>query len=100
MLLPPRGVFARLGGEEFGALLPRRDHDQAIGLAEAMRGAIAAIEVDTPRGPLTISASLGCATLDEAAGSIDALIALADERLYAAKRAGRNRVYRSDTCVA
>ena len=40
MLLPPRGVFARLGGEEFGALLPRRDNDQAIGLAEAMRTAI------------------------------------------------------------
>ncbi|PTQ59263.1 PAS domain S-box-containing protein/diguanylate cyclase (GGDEF)-like protein [Sphingomonas aurantiaca] len=100
MLLPPRGVFARLGGEEFGALLPRRDNDQAIGLAEAMRTAIGAIEVDMPRGPLTVSASLGCATLDEAGGSIDALIALADERLYAAKRAGRNRVYRSDAHAA
>ncbi|MEG8024424.1 diguanylate cyclase [Sphingomonas aurantiaca] len=81
-------------------MLPRRDNDQAIGLAEAMRTAIGAIEVDMPRGPLTVSASLGCATLDEAGGSIDALIALADERLYAAKRAGRNRVYRSDAHAA
>lgn len=92
-LLPPRGIFARLGGEEFGALLPRHDHAQALALAEEMRRAIAALEIETPRGPLTATASLGCATLEEAGGSIDALIALADERLYAAKRAGRNRVH-------
>lgn len=91
-LLPPRGIFARLGGEEFGALLPRYDSDQAVTLAEEIRTAIAALEVDTPHGRLTVTASLGCATLDEAEGSIDALIALADQRLYAAKRAGRNRV--------
>ena len=91
-LLPPRGIFARLGGEEFGALLPRYATDQAATLAEAMRAAIAAIEVETPRGRLTVTASLGCAALEEADGSIDALIALADERLYAAKQAGRNQV--------
>jgi PleD family two-component response regulator len=42
---------------------------------------------------LRATASLGCATLDEAGGSVDALIALADKRLYAAKRSGRNQVY-------
>ncbi len=92
-LLPPRGIFARLGGEEFGALLPRYDREQAIGLAEELRAAVAAIEVETPDGPLHLTASFGCATLDEAEGSIDALIALADERLYAAKRGGRNQVF-------
>jgi diguanylate cyclase (GGDEF)-like protein/PAS domain S-box-containing protein len=92
-LLPPRGIFARLGGEEFGALLPRHDQHQAVALAEEMRQAIARLEIATPRGVLTATASLGCATLDEAGGSIDALIALADERLYAAKRDGRNRVF-------
>ncbi|PTQ65449.1 PAS domain S-box-containing protein/diguanylate cyclase (GGDEF)-like protein [Sphingomonas sp. PP-CE-3G-477] len=91
-LLPPRGIFARLGGEEFGALLPRYDNDQAMTLAEEMRTAIAALEVETPRGQLTVTASLGCASLDEADGSIDALIALADKRLYVAKQAGRNQV--------
>lgn len=100
VLLPPRGIFARLGGEEFGVLLPRYDQNQAVGLAEAMRHAIATLTVDTPRGPVTITASLGCATLDEAGGSLDALIALADERLYAAKSAGRNQVYRSDARAA
>ena len=92
-LLPPRGIFARLGGEEFGALLPRYDRAQAICLAEDLRAAIAVIEIETPSGVLTITASFGCATLDEADGSIDALIALADERLYAAKRGGRNQVF-------
>jgi diguanylate cyclase (GGDEF)-like protein/PAS domain S-box-containing protein len=99
-LLPPRGIFARLGGEEFGVLLPRYDRDQALSLAEEMRNAIAGLEVDTPSGLLKVTASLGCATLDEAGGSIDALTALADERLYAAKRAGRNRVYHPQAYAA
>jgi len=91
-LLPPRGIFARLGGEEFGALLPRYDTDQAVMLAEKMRTAIALLDVETPQGRLTVTASFGCAALEEADGSIDALIALADQRLYAAKHAGRNQV--------
>jgi len=99
-LLPPRGIFARLGGEEFGVLLPRYDRDQALFLAEEMRRAIAGLEVETPSGLLKVTASLGCATLDEAGGSIDALTALADERLYAAKRAGRNRVYHPKASAA
>jgi len=99
-LLPPRGIFARLGGEEFGALLPRHDHAQAIALAEQMRQGIAALEIATPRGPLNATASLGWATLDEAGGSIDALIALADKRLYAAKHAGRNQVYQPEARAA
>ena len=99
-LLPPRGIFARLGGEEFGALLPRHDRDQALALAEHMREAIAALHIDTPLGTLTATASLGIATLDEAGGSIDTLIKLTDERLYAAKKAGRNQVYRPQACAA
>lgn len=99
-LLPPRGIFARLGGEEFGALLPRFDRDHAFALAEEMREAIADLQIDTPLGVLTATASLGCAALDEANGSIDGLIKLADERLYAAKRGGRNQVYRPQARAA
>ncbi len=99
-LLPPRGIFARLGGEEFGALLPRFDRDQAFALAEEMREAIAALQIETPLGILTATASLGCAALDEANGSIDGLIKLADERLYAAKRGGRNQVCRPQAHAA
>jgi diguanylate cyclase (GGDEF)-like protein/PAS domain S-box-containing protein len=92
-LLPPRGIFARLGGEEFGVLLPRYDHDQAMELAERLREAIAAAVIEAPSGTLRVTASLACATLDETEGSIKALIALADKRLYSAKHAGRNQVF-------
>lgn len=92
-LLPPSGVFARLGGEEFGVLLPRYRLEQAMALAERLRVEIATVAVETSAGVLHVTASLGCATLEEADGSIDALIALADKRLYAAKRAGRNQVF-------
>ncbi|MDQ0839067.1 GGDEF domain-containing protein [Sphingomonas faeni] len=97
-LLPPSGIFARLGGEEFGVLLPRHRLEQAMALAEQLRAEIATVAVETSGGVLQVTASLGCATLEEADGSIDALIALADKRLYAAKRAGRNQVFdiRSD----
>jgi diguanylate cyclase (GGDEF)-like protein/PAS domain S-box-containing protein len=99
VLLPPRGIFARLGGEEFGVLLPRYDREQSLALADQMREAIANLEIETPLGLLKVTASLGCATLDEAGGSLDALTALADDRLYAAKRAGRNQVYRPQACA-
>jgi diguanylate cyclase (GGDEF)-like protein/PAS domain S-box-containing protein len=97
-LLPPSGIFARLGGEEFGVLLPRHRIEQAMALAEQLRAEIATVAVETSGGVLQVTASLGCATLEEADGSIDALIALADKRLYAAKRADRNQVFdiRSD----
>ena len=99
-LLPPRGIFARLGGEEFGVLLPRYDRDQAMELAERLREAIADVVIEVPSGTLRVTASLGCATLDETEGSIEALIALADKRLYSAKRAGRNRVFSVETKAA
>lgn len=93
MALMPRGAtFARLGGEEFAALLPDHDGDAAEALAEAMRREVAAIVVPVAGGILKATASLGCATLAEADGNIDRLIALADERLYAAKHEGRDRV--------
>jgi diguanylate cyclase (GGDEF)-like protein len=99
-LLPPRGVFARLGGEEFGALLPRYDQDQAMALAEDLRQVISDLEVETSLDVLRTTASFGYATFDETEGSIEALLALADKRLYAAKREGRNRVFHPDVLAA
>jgi diguanylate cyclase (GGDEF)-like protein/PAS domain S-box-containing protein len=99
-LLPIGATFARLGGEEFGAILPRCDGGRAVELAEAMRQAIAAIDLPIPSGVLRATASFGCATLDEVDGLLDELIALADQRLYAAKREGRNRVHCSRLLVS
>jgi len=98
--LPSRAILARLGGEEFGILLPRHDQEQATALAETLRETIAALEVSTIKGLVRATASFGVASLDETGGSTQAMIALADERLYAAKREGRNRVYRAGPLAA
>jgi diguanylate cyclase (GGDEF)-like protein/PAS domain S-box-containing protein len=92
-VLPHRALFCRLGGEEFGALLPDVAGAAAAEVADRMRQAVAAIELLVGGHVLRVTASLGCATLGEVDGSTDALIALADRRLYAAKAAGRNRVF-------
>jgi diguanylate cyclase (GGDEF)-like protein/PAS domain S-box-containing protein len=91
--LRPFDLFARLGGEEFAALLPNTPLNQAIAIADQLREAVEAMVVSTAAGPLSITASFGCATATEACGTVDGLIGLADVQLYAAKHAGRNRVY-------
>jgi two-component system cell cycle response regulator len=79
-------AVGRLGGEEFLILLPDADARAAAHAAERMRAAVA--EVD---GPEPISASVGWTTVDPAEAPEDA-VRRADEALYAAKAAGRNRV--------
>ena len=86
-------VFARYGGEEFVALLRNGDLAATRHMAERMRAAVAKTpaQVDEQTIPVTLSA--GCAS----AACVDdptpeALIRVADRRLYAAKHAGRNRV--------
>lgn len=83
-----RDLVARAGGEEFVVLLPGADRHAALGVAERIRAAVADRAFLLPSGPLWITISIGCAT-----GSPEAtLLARADEALYAAKHAGRNRV--------
>jgi diguanylate cyclase (GGDEF)-like protein len=89
---------ARVGGEEFMVLLPRTDTDDARLVAEKLRSAIVmhpfAGGADQPGGALTVSVGVAeLAATDDERG--DSLIGRADQALYAAKRAGRNRV-----CVA
>lgn len=82
-------VVARIGGEEFSWLVPGADASRAAELAERLR---LAIEAGTMSAPIpSVTASIGHATLDAGDTSL-LLFARADEALYAAKRAGRNRV--------
>jgi diguanylate cyclase (GGDEF)-like protein len=81
-------VAARYGGEEFVVLLPEADETQALGLAERILDAIHA--ESWAHEPLTIS--IGAAGLEDATPNAERLVILADEALYAAKRAGKNRV--------
>jgi diguanylate cyclase (GGDEF)-like protein len=89
-------VAARIGGEEFVVLLPGADHDAARAFAERVRCAVAAAGGQSSRRRVGLSESLKLtvsAGVASAAAPIDdaALLAEADQALYAAKRRGRNR---------
>lgn len=85
---------ARYGGEEFVVTLPDTDARGAAPVAEAIRRAVAALDiehVESPYGRVTVS--IGTATSSGARGmSAETLVKLADEALYLAKSGGRNRV--------
>jgi len=85
---------ARYGGEEFVMALPETDSQGAEELAERVRVRIEAEEIPfhDREGLLRITASIGVATLPDAAGDLQALLAAADVALYGAKRGGKNRV--------
>jgi two-component system, cell cycle response regulator len=86
-------VFARYGGEEFALVLRGIDIDGAGAVADRLRERIAAKQIATERGPLSITVSAGCASLSTSDDKTpEGLIAIADRRLYGAKHAGRNRV--------
>lgn len=81
-------IVARYGGEEFAAVLPRSTTDHLGSLLERVREAIAADHAGLPR----ITASIGVACYPTDADSPSALVERADQALYEAKRAGKNRV--------
>jgi diguanylate cyclase (GGDEF)-like protein len=85
-------VVARYGGEEFCVLLENTDSGGAGQLAERMRREIKNSVFDTVLGPLQVTASFGVSALGEQVQDSDALLKKADEALYAAKEAGRDRV--------
>lgn len=91
----PGDRVCRYGGEEFVALLPGTDADGAREVAERMRLAVEGLAIRhdySSTGPV-VTMSLGAATLEPGADiEPDALLKRADQALYAAKEAGRNRV--------
>jgi diguanylate cyclase (GGDEF)-like protein len=93
---------ARYGGEEMAVILPQTDVAGAELLAERMRTAVAAIEIDRldGGGRLRVTASFGVASLPANANEKDGLIAEADAALYRAKRGGKNRVGRAEPVIA
>lgn len=89
-------VFARFGGEEFVILDGEGEIQAATKLAERCRAAIAENPFCTSDGPLEITISIGVAIPNmEDQPTRDDLLAVADERLYAAKEGGRNQVVAS-----
>jgi len=87
-----RDLVCRFGGEEFLVLMPGLDLRQAGEVAERVRRAVRDAPLDADGTPVRVTISIGVAGLDEAAAALDALIHTADERVYLAKAAGRDRV--------
>jgi diguanylate cyclase (GGDEF)-like protein len=86
-------IFARYGGEEFVILLPETDISEAQQTAERIRKEIADRPIRINGRDISVSASLGVASKSSEENiTIDLLLDRADQALYAAKRAGRNRV--------
>ncbi|HKY35285.1 MAG TPA: GGDEF domain-containing protein [Polyangiaceae bacterium] len=86
-------VFARFGGEEFAVVLRGITLKGAARLAERLRQAVAAQEVEYDGQQIKVTFSAGCASLACCERPhADELIAVADRRLYTAKAEGRNRV--------
>lgn len=86
-------MVARYGGEEFVVIMPETDKLGAAVLAERIRAAVAAYTFSGDEShPLNVAVSIGLAGFPNDADSSEKLIAAADHALYAAKRAGRNRV--------
>jgi len=95
----PSDLVARLGGEEFGVLLPETDEEGARLLAEVMLLAVSDMAIDHEGSSLgRVTVSLGVATCVPWPGLSELqLLSVADQMLYAAKGGGRNRVMLS--CV-
>jgi diguanylate cyclase (GGDEF)-like protein len=85
-------LAARYGGEEFAVIVPETDLDGALDLAERLRSALEKEQIELEDGTrLSVTASLGAAVKGNLPGG-EKLVAAADEALYEAKRAGKNRV--------
>jgi diguanylate cyclase (GGDEF)-like protein len=92
----PADVAARYGGEEFALLLTDTDEAGAHAAAKRVHEALRSVDhSDASERRFRVSSSVGVAMLEEADTSGEALIARADQALYAAKAAGRDRVCRA-----
>lgn len=85
-------VVARVGGEEFLVLMPGAAGPAAQALAERLRAGLAALVPAAPGGSPVLTVSIGVAEAGARDAGPDGLLRRADEALYRAKAAGRNRV--------
>ena len=84
-------VVARYGGEEFAVVMPETDAGGAMVIAERIRERVGKAVLETGKGPLRVTLSLGVATFPEDGPRKAALVERADACLYHAKRSGRNQ---------
>lgn len=92
-------VLCRYGGEEFVALLPETDVRSGVARAEALRAAVAAMPISGIPGAGAVTLSAGVASYPLHGTDPRVLLRAADQALYAAKGAGRNRVMQAGVGV-
>ncbi len=85
-------IFGRVGGEEFGIVLPGCGLEDAKQRAERLRVALSAIEQQYDGERCTVSGSFGVTSTEQSGYELRQLLANADAALYRAKAAGRDRV--------
>ncbi|MBT1443918.1 diguanylate cyclase [Shewanella sp. JM162201] len=95
-LSPQSAIIGRFGGEEFTLLLPGHSSEEAQHLASRILTELPNNPVTTSSGALRYTTSIGIASLGETEGELEALLNLADSRLYRAKHTGRNRFCAAD----
>ena len=88
----PTDFLFRIGGEEFFCLLPFTQAADALAVAERIRRAVEALTVQVAGIPVKITVSIGIAATEALGYEVDTLVRNADFAVYAAKRAGRNRI--------
>ena len=86
-------IIGRYGGEEFVIVLPVTNAQKASLLAQRILESVSAIRLHTDHGPAAVTLSIGIAETIHAPQdkSVEDVIRRADEAMYAAKQAGRNR---------
>ena len=85
-------IVGRYGGEEFAVLLPETPVNTAAEVAERLRRSVAAMIISHENTNISVTISTGIASVRSGCTSINGLIAQADEALYSAKNAGRNKI--------
>lgn len=87
-----RDYFARLGGEEFAAILPDASLEESKAFAERLREKVEQLDLSSLNIYYKLTVSIGVANLSQVTPLFDNLLHAADEAMYNAKEQGRNRV--------
>lgn len=93
----PGHIVSRYGGEEFAVFLFESDKTEAVKIAEGIRANVAGSVFTLRRHELRVTISIGVSSFPDDGYLAEVLLRKADENLYKAKQAGRNRVWSSPT---
>lgn len=85
-------MLARIGGDEFGVVLPGRSPEDAAHVAERLRAAVEDLDFRWKGRAFAVSASIGLIELSQPSTSLEEALQAADVACYLAKEKGRNRV--------